>query len=220
MIGASHTLFAVQQIPMTDGNSGEGISPDDLPPGDGGSPAEPPPVSARVPPHVARGVFSTGVAVFTGPTEFVLDFVLRLGAPHQIVARVVVSPLVVGQFIAALRENLSMYTGRFGPPPSLPAIAHPIGGGQPGNAEDFYHELKLADELLSGVYANAVMIGHTPSEFWFDFITNFFPRSAVSCRVFMTAQQVPGLLDTLVTSFEAFQRRISGEGLEGPPPSE
>jgi hypothetical protein len=167
-----------------------------------------------------RGVFSTGVAVFTGPAEFVLDFVLRLGAPHMVAARVVLNPLVVGQFIAALRENLSMYTGRFGPPPSLPVPGAPINAGQPGNAEDFYHELKLADELLSGVYANAVMIGHTPSEFWFDFITNFFPRSAVSCRVFMTAQQVPGLLDTLVTSFDAFQRRLSGEEPESPPPEE
>jgi hypothetical protein len=175
------------------------------------------PVSARIPQHVAGGVFCTSVAIFNGPAEFVLDFILRLGAPHMVVARVVLAPLVVGQFIAALRDNLSMYAGRFGPPPSLPVPppgAVPAGVVQPGTPDDFYHELKFRDELLSGVYANAVMIGHTPSEFWFDFITNFYPRSAVSCRVFMTAQQVPGLLDTLTTSFEAFQRRISGE----PPP--
>ena len=34
------------------------------------------PVSAVVPEHVSRGVFSTGVIAITGNTEFVLDFVL------------------------------------------------------------------------------------------------------------------------------------------------
>jgi hypothetical protein len=43
--------------------------------------------TARVPERVARGVFSTGVLVLEGPTEFVLDFVQRLSLPHQIVAR-------------------------------------------------------------------------------------------------------------------------------------
>ena len=180
---------------------------------DKNQPVEHAPISARVPAHVSRGVFSTGVVVFNGPSETVLDFVVRLGSPHMVVARVVVSPMVLGQFIAALRENLSMYTGRFGNPPQLPAMP----AAPSNNISDLYDELKLPDELLSGVYANAVMIGHTPGEFWFDFITNFYPRSAVSCRVFMTSPQIPGLLDTLSTSFQAWQKRMS-EGGEGPPP--
>jgi hypothetical protein len=44
----------------------------------------------------------------------------------------------------------------------------------------------LPDEELSGSYANGVMIGHTPSEFKFDFLTNLFPTSAVSARVFLS----------------------------------
>ena len=70
--------------------------------------------------------------------------------------------------------------------------------------------------MLSGVYANAVMIGHTPSEFWFDFITNFYPRSAVASRVYLSAQQVPALLQTLTTSYQAHQRKQSG-GQQPPP---
>ena len=105
---------------------------------------------------------------------------------------------------------------RFGKPPGLP---------QPKAAEvqnttiaDLYEQLKLPDELMSGVYANAVMIGHTPSEFWFDFITNFFPKSAVSSRVFLTSQQIPGLVDTLNTSYQSFMRKHGGGG-QTPPPS-
>ncbi len=121
---------------------------------------------------------------------------------------------VFAQFLQALRDNLKMYEERFGKPPGLP---------QPKPAEvqntttiaDLYEQLKLPDELLSGVYANAVMIGHTPSEFWFDFITNFFPKSAVSSRVFLTAQQIPGLVDTLNTSFQSHQRKHGG----GQPPA-
>ncbi len=60
------------------------LSPDDRP-----DPNEQHAVRARVPDHVARGVFSTGVIVMTAPTEFVIDFIQNLGRPHQVVARVV-----------------------------------------------------------------------------------------------------------------------------------
>ena len=42
-------------------------------------------LSARVPEGVGSGVFSTGVIVMSGATEFVLDFVQSLGQPRQIV---------------------------------------------------------------------------------------------------------------------------------------
>src|SRR3982751_4318477 len=59
------------------------------------------PVTARVPEKVSRGVFSTGVIVIDGPFEFVLDFVMGLVQPRQVVARVVMSPVVVAQFVNA-----------------------------------------------------------------------------------------------------------------------
>lgn len=170
-------------------------------------------LSARVPAAVGRGVFSTGAVVFHGPSEFITDFLVRLGTPHSLVARVVMTPPVFEQFINGLRENLGMFSDRFGAPQKLPAPPP----GTPGpSISDLYEELKIPEELYSGVYANAVMIGHTASEFWFDFITNFFPRSSVSCRVYLSAQQVPGLLDTATSSYQMYQRRISGE--QPPPP--
>ena len=176
------------------------------------------PVAARVPPQVARGVFSTGAIVFEGPTEVVIDFVLRLGQPHQVASRIVLSHGVFGQFISALRENIKMFEDRFGPPPALPTPPPQATQQAQQNQHtiaDLYDQLKLPDEMLSGVYANAVMIGHSPAEFWFDFIANFYPRSAVSSRVYLSAHHVRGLLDTLTTSFQAHQRKHGG----GPPPT-
>ncbi len=64
-------------------------------------------------------------------------------------------------------------------------------GVRQASAQEIYDDLKIRDELLSGNYANAVMIGHGPHEFSFDFITNFYPHSAVSSRVFLAAGQIP-----------------------------
>jgi hypothetical protein len=75
------------------------------------------------------------------------------------------------------------------------------------NPQDVYDDLKLRDEILSGAYANAVMIGHGPFEFSFDFITNFYPQSAVSSRVYMASGHVLRLLDSLKASWEQIRGR-------------
>lgn len=171
-------------------------------------------VSARVPESVGRGVFSTGAIVLQGPHEFTIDFILRLAHPYQVVARVVLSPVTMPRLITALRENLNKYQQNFGPPPALPTGPTPA---KPPTIEEIYDQLKLPDDLLSGIYANAMMITHSPAEFCFDFITNFYPRSAVSCRVFLAAAQVPRLLDTLSRSFQQYQQKMAGGGQQQPP---
>ncbi len=188
-----------------------------------------------MPERVARGVFSTGAVVVQGAHEFILDFLLRMSQPQQVAARVVLPPGVVAQFIAALTDNMNNYQSKFGQPvvptgPTAPTTssgsAAPAAGapGQPPaapqspvSAQDLYEQLKLQDDVLSGNYANAVMIGHTPCEFCFDFITTFFPRSAVSCRVFMAAPGVPRLLDSLKHSFEKFQQKAQQQRRNPPP---
>jgi hypothetical protein len=176
-----------------------------------------PQISAVVPERVARGVFSTGAVVVQGPHEFILDFLLRMSQPQQVAARVVLSPGVVVQFISALSDNLRNYESKYG----MPVVPNPQSAagaaGPPVSAQELYEQLKLHDDVLSGSYANAVMIGHTPSEFCFDFITTFYPRSAVSCRVFMAAPGVPRLLESLKHSFEKFQQKLAQHG--NPPPA-
>ncbi|MFK7777325.1 MAG: DUF3467 domain-containing protein [Gimesia sp.] len=239
-------------------------------------------VSARVPEGVSRGVFSTGAVVLQGGHEFILDFLLRISVPQQVVARVVLPLGVVPQMIRALRDNLTNYENRFGvptiptpispqvtgsaesinvgtglelstsnqpTPPVSDVISGVAAGGtgavgetttpepgsnensekpktvvnpsekaqKPPSPEDLYDELKLPDEMLSGTYANAVRIGHSATEFSFDFITTFFPRSCVSARVHMAAPNIPRLLDSLTHSYEQFQRKVAQQQKRQPP---
>jgi hypothetical protein len=174
-------------------------------------------VSAIVPEQVARGVFSTGAVVLQGGHEFIIDFLLRMTSPHQVAARVVMPPSVIPRLIAALRENLKNYQNRFGvlppPPPPKPPAQQP-------SAQEVYEQLKLPDDIVSGKYANAVMIGHTGHEFSFDFITTFFPRSAVSCRVYLSAPNVPRFLDSLTCAYDQFLQRTSAGRPDQPPAQE
>ena len=202
-------------------------------------------IGALVPAHVARGVFSTGIAILQGSHEFIIDFLLQMQHPQQVAARLILPPPVVGQFIQALRENIAKHEARFGPirvvestvpwesPRSSPTPATTEVSGSAASdgespeatgsfeqsrpsAEDLYDQLRLPEDVMSGCYANAVMIGHTANEFSFDFITTFYPRSAVVQRVFLSAANVPRLLDSLTGSFEQFQQRLRNP----PPPGE
>jgi hypothetical protein len=179
-------------------------------------------LSARVPERVARGVFSTGVLVLQGPTEFVLDFVLRMNQPHQIVARVVLPINLIPQLIEALKVNLENYKRTFGSaPPPLPMPQPPP---TPPSMEEIYQDLKIGDEVLVGVYANSVMVVHTAAEFCLEFISNFYPKAVIAARVFLSAPQVPVLLTTLTQSWQNLQAKIQQQQHQQqhpplPPPS-
>jgi hypothetical protein len=267
-------------------------------------------LSARIPESVARGVFSTGAIVLMGNTEFILDFVLRMQRPHQVVQRVVLPHAVLPQMISTLEKNLEKYQERFGmlptmpkpietptensadntpqppvtpkpksnapthtqadesldnkpetPPASANAFAGEGGGGSAGHTalpdqvtpaddaltseptqstptehndfeevsapspaeaqqpvkpkiinhpsiEDIYDDLKIPEDGLIAAYANAVMISHSAAEFNLDFICNFFPRSVVTSRVFISAPQVVRMLDAIKNTYDEFQKRI------------
>jgi hypothetical protein len=175
-------------------------------------------MSARVPDGVSQGTFSTGMIVMTGATEFVLDFVQNVSRPHQVVARVVMPHAALPQFADALRKNIELYRQRFGEPPTIP---RPDMSKRP-TIQEIYDDLKLPDEVLSGSYANGVMISHTPSDFVFDFLTTFFPKSAVSRRVFLSAAQVSRILESLDNTNKQLQDRMrqQREGPGGPPTGE
>jgi hypothetical protein len=109
------------------------------------------------------------------------------------------------------------------PPAPGHAAAHPqspSGAARRHNPQEIYDELKIRDEILSGAYANAVMIGHGPYEFNFDFITNFYPQSAVSARVYMGAGHVWRMLDSLKQSWEQLRPRLGFPPTSQPPPSQ
>jgi hypothetical protein len=185
--------------------------------------------TARVLDSIGRGVFATGAVVLHGPNEFMVDFIQSMVRPSRVAARVILPPKVAEQFTTALGEALGKYAQSFGGPPSDPARKaaqkaaqqgqaaaaganpdQPGAAGQPAGAAggarqeppiaDIYEQLKLPDEMLGGAYANVVSITHTASEFCFDFVAQFFPRSAVTSRVYMAAARVPDLYASLKRS--------------------
>ena len=165
------------------------------------------PVSARVTDRVSRGVYSTGQVILDSPKEFIVDFLQGLTRPQQVAARVVMHPATLAEFATALRQNLEGYTRTFGPPPALP----PPGPNRP-TIQEIYENFKLPEDLLSGVYANAVLIGHSVTEFFLDFITTFYPTPAVSARVYLPAPMVPRLLASLDTSLQQYRARYTSPG--------
>jgi hypothetical protein len=196
-------------------------------PGDPNHPSVPPtqqvqynPLSARLPEKVARGVFSTGALVFSSPQEFVIDFIQGLARPAQITARVVLTPVVMGQFLGALRDNFAKFQTSFGAPQALPKP--PQQERQP-SAREIYDDLKISEDIQSGAYANSVMIGHSPTEFHLDFITTFFPNASLSARVYVSASRVPQLIDTIAQAMQNAQRPAGslppGQTMPPPPPN-
>jgi hypothetical protein len=170
------------------------------------------PVNARVPEKISRGAMSTGFLVSFGQHEFVLDFLQMMVRPPQLAGRVVLSPAVAAQFSATLKENLGRYEAAFGKPPAMPK---PGPNERPRTPQEIYEDLKLTDDMLSGVYANAVMVGHTPAEFSLDFITSFFPTAAVTARIYLAAPRVPQLIDTLDQLIQQYNKTHPPE----PPPA-
>jgi len=158
---------------------------------------------------VARGAIATGFMAFFGPNEFVIDFLQLISRPANLVARVVMAPMVVEQFLAVLRENLSRYQDQFGAPPAMPK---PPANEKPRAPQEIYDDIKIPEDVISGVYANTVMVGHTPVEFGIDFITSFIPHAAVSARVYVAAPRVPQLIDTLSGLLAQYKRQHQAQG--------
>lgn len=103
---------------------------------------------------------------------------------------------------SALAEDRPLHERISGPqpPPAMPSV------------QELYDELKLPDSELSGVYANAVLISHSPAEFVFDFITRFMPRAAVSARIYMSASHAPHVLESMASSFQHHLRNTQPPG--------
>jgi hypothetical protein len=167
-------------------------------------------VAARVPESVGRGTFASGALVLTGSHEFIVDFIQSVAQPRQVAQRVILPPSILNNTINAIQKNIDNYHNRFGEIPELPKNQQQQ-NQQPPSIEEIYQQLKLPDEVASGVYANTVLITHGQTEFCFDFITSFYPRSTVAARIYMAAPQVPRLLQTLTRSFEQFKQRIAAQ---------
>jgi hypothetical protein len=98
-----------------------------------------------------------------------------------------------------------------------PAASDAVSSGKSGNdlksnarkqsPLDLYDDIIVPDEVQVGVYANGLIIGHTNSEFKLDFVSNMFPKSVVTSRIFMSAPQLMRLLETLDRTLQQFDEK-------------
>lgn len=66
-------------------------------------------------------------------------------------------------------------------------------------------QVKVTDEVLKGVYANMVQVGHTPEEFILDFMNLFPPTGMLTSRVILSpghAKRIAGALADNIKKYE------------------
>ena len=76
----------------------------------------------------ASGEYCNLAAIHHSQTEFVFDFLFRLGDATELVSRVITSPLHAKALVLALEENLGKYEAKFGKIPA-PGQSPPGGPG-------------------------------------------------------------------------------------------
>jgi len=80
-------------------------------------------------------------------------------------------------------------------------------------------QVKVTDEVLKGVYANMVQVGHTPEEFILDFMNLFPPTGMLTSRVILSpghAKRIASALADNIKKYEAqFGEIKESKGPEG-----
>ena len=71
-------------------------------------------VRVSAPADKAAGTYCNVAAIRHSQSEFVLDFVFRLGKEGHLVSRVITNPRHAKALLAALQENIEKYESKFG----------------------------------------------------------------------------------------------------------
>ena len=174
-------------------------------------------ISARLPEHLAAGVYATGAVVLAGANEVMLDFVQSVGRSPRIVSRVILAPVAARQVAEAMEQSAAAYRDRHG------ALPEPLPGSpaERPSIEEVYERFKLPEDLLGGAYANGVLVSFGPAEFALEFVASLYPRAVVASRVFLGAAHLPSLLMSLRANLRRYAPRpgrVAG-GEDRPPTS-
>jgi Protein of unknown function (DUF3467) len=73
-----------------------------------------PGITINAQPEIIRGVYSNLAIIQHSPNEFIFDFLMKLTAEAQLVARVVLSPQHTKALLKTLKLNLDKYEETFG----------------------------------------------------------------------------------------------------------
>lgn len=66
-------------------------------------------------------------------------------------------------------------------------------------------QVKVNDDVLKGVFANMVQIGHTPEEFILDFMNLFPPAGILTSRVVVTPQHMKRIVEALQDNLKKYE---------------
>lgn len=88
-------------------------------------------LSARLPESLGEGVFCTSSLIVESGDMFLIDFVNGSAPPARLVARVVITPTTMRQFLSALTQSCEKARAARRPPPAAPGGE---GGEEPSSA--------------------------------------------------------------------------------------
>lgn len=69
-------------------------------------------------------------------------------------------------------------------------------------------QVKLTDDMLTGVFANMVQVGHTGEEFILDFMNLFPPQGIVVSRVIVTPQHMKRIVGALADNLKKYEEQF------------
>jgi len=69
-------------------------------------------------------------------------------------------------------------------------------------------QIKMTDEVLPGVYANMVQVGHTPEEFILDFMNLFPPTGIVTSRVIVSPGHMKRIAAALQDNIKKYEEQF------------
>jgi hypothetical protein len=184
-------------------------------------------LSVRVPERLLPGVYANQMIIRHTREEFLIDFLNRFPPEGVVAARVIVSPGHLKRMIRALKENLGRYEASRGPiaerkgpsprstarsedaPPDSDAPSPAPAAPSPQRATVAPTERKLAakvpESVVAGVYANQMMVSHSPDEFLIDFINIFPPEGVVTARVFVSPAQLKRAIRALQDNLDRYE---------------
>lgn len=88
--------------------------------------------------------------------------------------------------------------------------------GQQQNQQQI--QVKISDENLKGVYANAMQVLHTREEFVVDFMNLFPPNGIVSARIILSPGHLKRIISALQDNLKKYESAF-GEVREADAPS-
>lgn len=176
-------------------------------------------LSVKVPDRLLPGVYANQMLIRHTREEFLIDFLNRFPPEGVVTARVIVSPGHLKRMIGALRDNLRRYEARHGP---VLRAGSPTGstddrGNSPeaggvapasvptDSAAPRKLKAKVPEKILAGVYANQMVVSHSPEEFLIDFVNIFPPQGVVTARVFVSPDQLKRMIRALRENFDRYE---------------